>query len=70
LTNFYVHRVLAAAEHDPVVAARFFRVSAFLDTPPRLMTPPIVARVVAANRRRPTRVEVSPDLPVPSRAGR
>ncbi|HWM04683.1 MAG TPA: FAD-dependent monooxygenase [Actinophytocola sp.] len=51
LVNAYVGRLLAAAEHDPVVAARFLRVSAFLEKPPRLMTPPIVARVIAANRK-------------------
>jgi 2-polyprenyl-6-methoxyphenol hydroxylase-like FAD-dependent oxidoreductase len=51
LVNAYVHRVLVAAEHDPVVAARFLRVSAFVDKPPRLMTPSIIARVVAGNRR-------------------
>jgi 2-polyprenyl-6-methoxyphenol hydroxylase-like FAD-dependent oxidoreductase len=56
LVNAYIHRVLVAAEHDPIVAMRFLRVSAFLDKPPRLMTPQIVARVIAANRRvhRPT----------------
>jgi 2-polyprenyl-6-methoxyphenol hydroxylase-like FAD-dependent oxidoreductase len=51
LINAYIHRVLVAAEHDPIVAARFLRVSAFLDEPPRLMTPSIVARVIAGNRR-------------------
>jgi 2-polyprenyl-6-methoxyphenol hydroxylase-like FAD-dependent oxidoreductase len=51
LVNAYIHRVLIAAEHDPVVAARFLRVSAFLEKPPRLMTLPMVARVVAGNRR-------------------
>ncbi|HWM04960.1 MAG TPA: 2-polyprenyl-6-methoxyphenol hydroxylase-like oxidoreductase, partial [Actinophytocola sp.] len=51
LVNAYVHRLLIAAEHDPVVAARFVRVSAFLDKPSRLMTPPMVARIVAGNRR-------------------
>jgi hypothetical protein len=51
LINAYIHRVFVAAEHDPVVAARFLRVSAFLEKPPRLMTPSIVARVIAGNRR-------------------
>ncbi|WP_436495352.1 FAD-dependent oxidoreductase [Actinokineospora sp. HUAS TT18] len=45
LVNAYVHRLLAAAEHDPVVAARFMRVSAFIEAPPKLMTPAIMARV-------------------------
>jgi 2-polyprenyl-6-methoxyphenol hydroxylase-like FAD-dependent oxidoreductase len=52
VVNAYVRRVLIAATHDPVVAARFLRVSAFLESPPRLMTPPMVARVVAGNLRR------------------
>jgi 2-polyprenyl-6-methoxyphenol hydroxylase-like FAD-dependent oxidoreductase len=51
LVNAYIHRLFVAAEHDPIVATRFLRVSAFLDKPPRLMTPPIVARVISANRR-------------------
>jgi 2-polyprenyl-6-methoxyphenol hydroxylase-like FAD-dependent oxidoreductase len=51
LVNAYIHRLLVAAEHDPVVAARFLRVSAFLDKPARLMTPSIVVRVIAGNRR-------------------
>jgi 2-polyprenyl-6-methoxyphenol hydroxylase-like FAD-dependent oxidoreductase len=51
LVNAYIHRVLIAAEHDPIVVARFLRVSAFLDKPPRLITPPILARVITANRR-------------------
>lgn len=51
LVNAYVGRLLAAAEHDPVVAARFLRVSAFMEKPPRLMTPPMVARVLAGPRK-------------------
>jgi 2-polyprenyl-6-methoxyphenol hydroxylase-like FAD-dependent oxidoreductase len=51
LINAYIHRLLVAAEHDPIVATRFLRVTAFLDKPPRLMTLPIVARVISANRR-------------------
>jgi hypothetical protein len=50
LGNAYVHRLLVAAEHDPVVAASFLRVSAFLDKPSRLMAPSIVARTIAGNR--------------------
>ena len=71
LTNSYVGRVLVAAEHDPVVAARFFRVSAFVEKPPRLMTPAMVARVVAANRRarRGAPDAATPDRPVPSAVG-
>jgi 2-polyprenyl-6-methoxyphenol hydroxylase-like FAD-dependent oxidoreductase len=56
LINAYIHRLLVAAEHDPIIATRFLRVSTFLDKPPRLMTPPIIARVISGNRRvhRPT----------------
>jgi 2-polyprenyl-6-methoxyphenol hydroxylase-like FAD-dependent oxidoreductase len=56
LINAYIHRLLVAAEHDPIVATRFLRVSAFLDKPTRLMTPAIVARVISANRRPPARI--------------
>lgn len=51
LVNAYIHRLLTAAEHDPVVAARFLRVSAFLEKPPRLMTPAMLVRVFAGSRR-------------------
>lgn len=51
-TNQYVDRVLAAAEHDPVLAERFFRVIALLDPPTSLMHPRTVARVLTAGRRR------------------
>jgi 2-polyprenyl-6-methoxyphenol hydroxylase-like FAD-dependent oxidoreductase len=51
LINAYIGRLLVAAEHDPVLAARFLRVSSFLMKPPMLMTPPTMARVVAGNRR-------------------
>ena len=45
LINAYVGRLLIAAQHDPAVAARFLRVSAFLKPPSRLMTPLMMARV-------------------------
>jgi len=66
LVNAYVGRLLIAAQHDPVVAARFLRVSAFVEKPPRLMTPPMVARVIAGNRlaRRLDTATRSPDLAV------
>ncbi len=51
LVNSYVGRMLVAAEHDPVVAERFLRVSSFLMKPPMMMTPRIVARVLAGSRR-------------------
>jgi 2-polyprenyl-6-methoxyphenol hydroxylase-like FAD-dependent oxidoreductase len=51
LINAYIHRLFIAAVHDPVVATRFLRVSSFLEKPPRLMTPSIIARVISGNRR-------------------
>lgn len=61
LVNAYLQRLLVAAEHDPELAGRFMRVSAFLDNPPRLLTPAMVARVVTGNRRgRPATVIPAP----------
>lgn len=51
LINAYIQRLLRAAEHDPVLSARFMEVSAFMAKPPQLMTPAMVARVIAGNRR-------------------
>jgi hypothetical protein len=71
LINAYIHRLLVAAEHDPIIATRFLRVSAFLDKPPRLVTPPIIARVISGNRRvhRPTPT-TQPEIPrVPALLG-
>lgn len=50
LVNRYVRRLLAAGEHDPVVAGRFLRVSAFVDPPTALLRPHIVARTVFRSR--------------------
>ncbi|PXY35375.1 FAD-dependent oxidoreductase [Prauserella flavalba] len=47
LSNRYVERVLTAAERDPVLAARFMRVSAFVDPPSALLRPSAVARALA-----------------------
>ena len=52
VTNRYVDRVLTAAEHDPLLAERFFRVSALLDPPASLLHPRTVARVLTGGRRR------------------
>jgi 2-polyprenyl-6-methoxyphenol hydroxylase-like FAD-dependent oxidoreductase len=70
LTNAYVGRVLVAAEHDPVVAAQFLQVAAFVDKPPRLMTPSMVASVIAANRKANRLTSAAPDQPVPSAVSR
>lgn len=51
LVNAYVRRVIVVAEKDPVVAARLLKVSAFVEKPPRLMTPAMMARVAVGMRR-------------------
>jgi 2-polyprenyl-6-methoxyphenol hydroxylase-like FAD-dependent oxidoreductase len=60
LVSRYIARVLVAAQHDPVVAARFMRVSALTEKPPRLMTPPMLVRVLAASRRARRNVPAEP----------
>jgi 2-polyprenyl-6-methoxyphenol hydroxylase-like FAD-dependent oxidoreductase len=63
LVNAYLRRLFVAAEHDPVVGERFLQVSTFLMKPPALLSPRIVARVVAGNRRaRRAATEVPVDL--------
>ncbi|MFD9549124.1 FAD-dependent oxidoreductase [Nocardia salmonicida] len=52
LVNAYVRRLLEVGRNDPVVAARFLRVSALLDHPARLLRPGTVVRVAAGMRRR------------------
>lgn len=47
----YLERLLAAAVHDPVLAAAFLRVSHLVDGPQRLLHPAIVVRVVRGLRR-------------------
>jgi 2-polyprenyl-6-methoxyphenol hydroxylase-like FAD-dependent oxidoreductase len=69
LVNAYVARVAVAAEHDPVVAERFLRVSSFLMKPPALMSPRIVARVLTARLRRPP-VAAGEPMREPARVGR
>lgn len=61
ILNRYVDRVLAAAEHDDVVARRFMRVMGLLDAPSSLFAPGVVRRVI---RPRP----VSGDVRVPVRS--
>lgn len=51
LINAYIGRLLVVAEHDPIVATRFVRVSTFMLKPPMLMTPPMLARVLFGRRR-------------------
>lgn len=63
MLNAYLARLLAAAEHDGVLATRFARVAGFVEAPPKLMTPAMMARVAVGTRR--ARVEATP---VPSLA--
>ncbi len=60
MVNAYVGRMLVAAAHDPAVAARFLRVSAFVEPPRRLMTAAMMSRVL-------TRRRTVPAAPVPER---
>jgi 2-polyprenyl-6-methoxyphenol hydroxylase-like FAD-dependent oxidoreductase len=48
----YAARVLRAAERDPVVAMRFFRVASLQDPPTRLFRPATALRVLRQNLRR------------------
>jgi 2-polyprenyl-6-methoxyphenol hydroxylase-like FAD-dependent oxidoreductase len=48
LLNAYMDRLLAAAEHDPVVARQFGRVIGMLDAPTSLTRPVILRRVLPA----------------------
>jgi 2-polyprenyl-6-methoxyphenol hydroxylase-like FAD-dependent oxidoreductase len=52
LLNRYLGRVYRAAEQDAVVAATFLRVINLIDTPERLLSPGMVARVVRSSARR------------------
>ena len=48
LMNAYMDRLLAAAEHDPVVARQFGRVIGLLDAPTSLARPALLRRVLGA----------------------
>jgi 2-polyprenyl-6-methoxyphenol hydroxylase-like FAD-dependent oxidoreductase len=51
ISNAFLERVLAASETDPVVAGQFMRVIGMVDSPARLLSPPILLRVMRAKRR-------------------
>jgi hypothetical protein len=48
VSNWYVARVLGAAERDPEVARRFLRVAGLVDPPTALFSPSVVGRVLGA----------------------
>ncbi len=53
LLNPYLDRILTAAESDVSVLEQFIRVAWLVDPPTRLMRPAMIARAMAAKRRRP-----------------
>lgn len=65
LINAYMKRLLTVAENDPVVAAAFLRVNMLLATPPSLMRPTIMARVLTGGRKPP---QTSPQTPAQTAA--
>ena len=52
ITNWYVDKLLAAAESDAVVFEQLSKVSALVDPPIRLMRPAMMLRAVNAGRQR------------------
>ncbi|WP_353370398.1 hypothetical protein [Mycobacterium sp.] len=52
ITNWYVDKLLAAAESDAVVFKQLSKVSALVDPPIRLMRPAMMLRAVNAGRQR------------------
>jgi 2-polyprenyl-6-methoxyphenol hydroxylase-like FAD-dependent oxidoreductase len=49
--NWYVNRILTAAESDIAVAEKFFRVQNLIDSPARLLHPSFMMRVASAKHR-------------------
>ena len=52
LTNRLVDWVLTGCESDAAVGSQFFKVTAIVDPPARLLNPLFIARVATVNRRR------------------
>jgi 2-polyprenyl-6-methoxyphenol hydroxylase-like FAD-dependent oxidoreductase len=52
LINSYFDRVLTAAQHDPVLTEKFVKVQSMIKPPTILLTPAVIARIVASGMRR------------------
>lgn len=50
VVNAYMRRLLPAAHRDPLIADTFLKVNTFVEPPPRLFHPRILARVLRAGR--------------------
>lgn len=61
--NRYLGRLLAVAEDDALVAARFLRVIGFLDPPTALFRPRVAARVLRGPRRARSTAPMTAELP-------
>lgn len=52
--NRYVKKAVIAAQHDPAVATAIYQVQNLLASPPSLMKPPVMMRVLRSARKGPT----------------
>ena len=68
VTNRLVDWVLTACESDTVVGGQFFKVTALVDPPARLLHPSFIYRVATVNLRRRQRDSQPQQSGVPDRA--